>query len=240
MAEKIMVVEDDPAIQRSLSALLGQEGYDVVVTADGAEAVQLATAETPDLILLDVVLPGLNGLQVCQQIRARIYTPIIMLTAKSDELDKVLGLEMGADDYVTKPFAPRELLARVRAHLRRTNVYEQGDVEDGPIEVGAIKIDEPAREVTVQGKLVQLTPKEFDLLLCLAVNAGRVLERDTLLEKVWGESLYLDSRTLDVHIRRLRLKVEPEPSDPRFIVTVPGVGYKLSSAERQQQQKDDA
>jgi DNA-binding response OmpR family regulator len=238
MSEKIMVVEDDPAIQRSLKALLGAEGYEVVVTADGAEAVQMATTELPDLILLDVVLPGLNGLQVCQQIRARIYTPIIMLTAKSDELDKVLGLEMGADDYVTKPFSPRELLARVRAHLRRTNVYEHGDAEGGPIEVGAIAIDEAAREVTVDGKLVQLTPKEFDLLLVLAANAGRVLERDTLLEKVWGESLYLDSRTLDVHIRRLRLKVEPEPSDPRFIVTVPGVGYKLSSAERQQQQKD--
>jgi len=236
MAEKILVVEDDPAIQRSLAALLGAEGYDCVVTADGAEAVQLATAETPDLILLDVVLPGLNGLQVCQQIRARIYTPIIMLTAKSDELDKVLGLEMGADDYVTKPFAPRELLARVRAHLRRSSVYDQGTADGGPIQVGAITIDEAAREVTVDDKLVQLTPKEFELLLCLATNAGRVLERDTLLEKVWGESLYLDSRTLDVHIRRLRLKVEPEPSDPRFIVTVPGVGYKLASAERQQRE----
>ncbi len=235
MAEKIMVVEDDPAIQRSLAALLGAEGYQVVVTADGAEAVQMATAETPDLILLDLMLPGLNGLQVCQQIRARIYTPIIMLTAKSDELDKVLGLEMGADDYVTKPFAPRELLARCRAHLRRTSLYENRGAEQGPITVGAITIDEAAREVTVSGKLIQLTPKEFDLLLVLAVNAGRVLERDTLLERVWGESLYLDSRTLDVHIRRLRLKVEPEPSAPKFITTVPGVGYKLASAERQQE-----
>ena len=237
MAEKIMVVEDDPAIQRSLAALLGAEGYEVVVTADGAEAVQIATTETPDLILLDVVLPGLNGLQVCQQLRSRIYTPIIMLTAKSDELDKVLGLEMGADDYVTKPFSPRELIARVRAHLRRTSLYEGRTVEEGPLTVGAITIDEAAREVTVSGKLVQLTPKEFDLLLVLAANAGRVLERDTLLERVWGESLYLDSRTLDVHIRRLRLKVEPEPSNPQFIVTVPGVGYKLVSAERQQQPK---
>ncbi|NUP99556.1 MAG: response regulator transcription factor [Armatimonadetes bacterium] len=237
MADKIMVVEDDPAIQRSLSALLNAEGYEVVVTADGAEAVQLAVAESPQLILLDVMLPGLNGLQVCQQLRARIYTPIIMLTAKSDELDKVLGLEMGADDYVTKPFSPRELLARVRAHLRRTNLYEGRSAQDGPISVGAISIDEAAREVTVAGKMIQLTPKEFDLLVVLATNAGRVLERDTLLERVWGESLYLDSRTLDVHIRRLRLKVEPEPSNPQFIVTVPGVGYKLVSAERQQQMR---
>ncbi|MCC7494858.1 MAG: response regulator transcription factor [Fimbriimonadaceae bacterium] len=233
MADKIMVVEDDPAIQRSLAALLGAEGYEVVVTADGAEAVQLATAAAPQLILLDVVLPGLNGLQVCQQLRARIYTPIIMLTAKSDELDKVLGLEMGADDYVTKPFSPRELLARVRAHLRRSTLYEGKSAEDGPLTVGAITIDEAAREVTVAGKVVQLTPKEFDLLLVLAASAGRVLARDDLLERVWGESLYLDSRTLDVHIRRLRLKIEPEPSAPQFIVTVPGVGYKMTAADRQ-------
>lgn len=239
MAQKIMVIEDDPAIQRSLQALLINEGYEVLVTADGAEAVQLATSETPDLILLDIVLPGLNGLQVCQQLRTRIYTPIIMLTAKTDELDKVLGLEMGADDYITKPFSPRELLARVRAHLRRTTIYSAEGRHEGPIVVGAITVDEAAREVTVEGRLVQLTPKEFDLLLVLAANAGRVLERDTLLERVWGESLYLDSRTLDVHIRRLRLKVEREPSNPQLIVTVPGVGYKLVSAERQQQNRPD-
>ncbi len=232
---KIMVVEDDPAIQRSVAALLKAEGYDVVVTADGAEAVQLATSEMPDLILLDVILPGLNGLQVCQEIRQRIYTPIIMLTAKTDELDRVLGLEMGADDYVAKPFMPRELVARVRAHLRRTSLYEGRQVQNGPLQVGAIAIDEGAREVTIEGKLVQLTPKEFDLLLVLAGAAGRVVERDTLLERVWGESMYLDSRTLDVHIRRLRLKVEPDPGAPIYIMTVPGVGYKLTSAERQQQ-----
>lgn len=238
MAEKIMVVEDDPAIQRSLIALLHNEGYEVVATADGAEAVQLATTEAPDLILLDVVLPGLNGLQVCQQLRTKIYTPVVMLTAKCDELDKVLGLEMGADDYITKPFSPRELLARVRAHLRRTSLYSGGEEQEGPVTVGVITIDEGAREVTVDGKLVQLTPKEFELLFVLATNAGRVLERDTLLERVWGESLYLDSRTLDVHIRRLRLKVEREPSSPTLIITVPGVGYKLASAERQQQAQD--
>ncbi|MBI2300498.1 MAG: response regulator transcription factor, partial [Armatimonadetes bacterium] len=144
----------------------------------------------------------------------------------------------GADDYVPKPFSPRELLARVRAHLRRTSVYSGGEHREGPINVGAIIIDEGAREVTVEGRMVQLTPKEFDLLLVLAANAGRVLERDTLLERVWGESLYLDSRTLDVHIRRLRLKVEREPSNPRLILTVPGVGYKLVSAERQEQMRD--
>jgi DNA-binding response OmpR family regulator len=232
MGEKLMVVEDDPAIQRSLVALLSSEGYQVVATADGAEAVQLGSSEQPDLILLDVMLPGLNGLQVCQQLRARIYTPIIMLTAKADELDKVLGLEMGADDYVTKPFMPRELLARIRAHLRRTTVYERQDAAEGPLKVGPIVIDEAARDVTVNGALVRLTPKEFDLLLVLAANAGRVMERDALLERVWGESLYLDSRTLDVHVRRLRLKIEPEPSNPQYLVTVPGVGYKLVAGPR--------
>jgi DNA-binding response OmpR family regulator len=232
MGEKIMVVEDDPAIQRSLVALLSAEGYTVVATADGAEAVQLGSSELPDLILLDVMLPGLNGLQVCQQLRARIYTPIIMLTAKADELDKVLGLEMGADDYVTKPFMPRELLARIRAHLRRTTVYERRDAGEGPLKVGPIVIDEAARDVLVNDTPVRLTPKEFDLLLVLAANAGRVMERDALLERVWGESLYLDSRTLDVHIRRLRLKIEAEPSAPQYIVTVPGVGYKLVSGPR--------
>ncbi len=238
MADKILVVEDDPAIQRSLQALLGAEGYQVLCTADGAEAVQLAVAEEPDLILLDIVLPGLNGLQVCQQVRQSIYTPIIMLTAKSDELDKVLGLEMGADDYVTKPFAPRELLARVRAHLRRTRLYEGRDEDEGPIRVGSIVVDQAAREVLVDGNAVKLTPKEFELLYVLAANAGRAMERDTLLENVWGESLYLDSRTLDVHIRRLRLKVEQEPSNPQLIVTVPGVGYKLVSADRQQKLRE--
>ncbi|MBI5832284.1 MAG: response regulator transcription factor [Armatimonadetes bacterium] len=233
MAEKVLVVEDDPAIQRSLIALLSAEGYSVVATADGAEGVQLATTEHPDIILLDVMLPGLSGLQVCQQLRARIYTPIIMLTAKADELDKVLGLEMGADDYVTKPFMPRELLARIRAHLRRTNLYEHGDVAEGPIKVGPLTIDEAARDVVVSGRSIRLTPKEFDLLVVLAANAGRVMERDQLLEKVWGESLYLDSRTLDVHIRRLRLKVETEPSSPQHILTIPGVGYKLVAGPRE-------
>jgi len=232
MAEKIMVVEDDPAIRSSLIALLSAEGYQVTATADGAEAVQIASNEHPDLILLDIVLPGLNGLQVCQQLRSRIYTPIIMLTAKSDELDKVLGLEMGADDYVTKPFLPRELLARIRAHLRRTTLYERKDPDEGPLRVGPLMVDEAAREVTMDDQAVRLTPKEFDLLLILAAHAGRVLERDALLERVWGESLYLDSRTLDVHIRRLRLKIEPEPSNPRYILTVPGVGYKLVAGGR--------
>lgn len=233
MAQKILVVEDDPSIQRSLVALLTAEGYQVVTTADGAEAVHLGEVENPDLILLDVMLPGLNGLQVCQQLRQRIYTPVIMLTAKTDEVDKILGLEMGADDYVTKPFSPRELIARVRAHLRRTSLYEGEGPADGPIRVGAIWIDEGSRECTVNDEPVRLTPKEFDLMLMLASHAGRVLERDTLLERVWGESLYLDSRTLDVHIRRLRLKIEPDAGNPMFIVTVPGVGYKLVGGERQ-------
>ena len=233
MAEKVLVVEDDPAIQRSLIALLSAEGYSVVATADGAEGVQLATTEHPDIILLDVMLPGLSGLQVCQQLRARIYTPIIMLTAKADELDKVLGLEMGADDYVTKPFMPRELLARIRAHLRRTSLYEKQEVAEGPIKVGPLTIDEAARDVSVAGRSIRLTPKEFDLLVVLAANAGRVMERDKLLEQVWGESLYLDSRTLDVHIRRLRLKVETEPSSPQHILTIPGVGYKLVAGARE-------
>ncbi|HIE50410.1 MAG TPA: response regulator transcription factor [Armatimonadetes bacterium] len=227
MAAKILIVEDDPAVVRSLQALLTTEGYEVVATADGAEALHLVEVEKPDLILLDIILPGLNGLQVCQQLRTKVFTPVIMLTAKSDEVDKVLGLEMGADDYVTKPFSARELLARVRAHLRRVQVYEGEKAVRGPLKVGDIVIDEAAHEVTVKGRAVNLTPKEFDLLYVLAANAGRVIERDTLLERVWGESTYLDSRTLDVHIRRLRLKIEEDPSNPHYIITVPGVGYKL-------------
>ncbi|HAZ62460.1 MAG TPA: DNA-binding response regulator [Armatimonadetes bacterium] len=227
MAQLVLVVEDDISIQRSLEVLLQREGYQVLMTADGAEAVQLAQRHKPDIILLDVMLPGLDGLEVCRQVRQRMLTPIVMLTAKDDEIDKVLGLESGADDYVSKPFLPLELMARIRAHLRRANLYERAELETGPIRVGRVTIDGAAHEVFVGGEPVRLTPKEFDLLLVLASRAGRVIERDQLLEQVWGESLYLDSRTLDVHIRRLRLKIELEPSQPQQIMTIPGVGYKL-------------
>jgi len=232
MSAKIMIVEDDPAIQRSVRYFLESNGYTVVTVSTGEEALRIVTEEQPDLILLDIVLPGMSGLEVCQQIRKKIYIPIIMLTAKSEEIDKVLGLEMGADDYVTKPFGDRELLARIRAQLRRATVYDTPQETGRVIQVGPLRIDEAAREVTVNEQPVDLTPKEYDLLYVLAANAGRVLERETLLDKVWGESVYLDSRTLDVHVRRLRLKIEADPSQPNLLVTVPGVGYKMTAAPR--------
>lgn len=231
MSAKILMVEDDPAIQRSVRSFLESNGYTVVAVSDGEEALRVVADEHPDLILLDVVLPGMSGLEVCQQIRKKFYIPIVMLTAKSDEIDKVLGLEMGADDYVTKPFGDRELLARIRAQLRRATVYDTQTEAGRVIQVGPLRIDEAAREVRVNDQPINLTPKEYDLLYVLAANAGRVMERETLLDKVWGESLYLDSRTLDVHVRRLRLKIEADPSQPHILVTVPGVGYKMTAGQ---------
>lgn len=211
---------------RSLSTILTQEGYEVVVAMDGPQALEAARTERPDLILLDVMLPGMDGLEVCRQIRAWSTVPIIMLTAKTAEVDKVVGLEVGADDYVTKPFSPRELLARIKANLRRAQMQAQQAYQDH-LEVGDIVMDTGGRRVVVRGREVSLSPKEFDLLKVLMSHPGRVLGRDFLLNQVWGEDFFGDTRTLDVHIRWLREKIEEDPSKPRYIQTVHGVGYRF-------------
>jgi DNA-binding response OmpR family regulator len=223
---KILVVEDEETMVTALRALLAREGFEVATARDGVEGVDVARSARPDLVLLDLALPGLDGLEVCHRIRQFSTAPIIMLTARAGEGDKVTGLEVGADDYVTKPFSPRELMARVRAQLRRAQTYaqaSQGDV----LEVGEIRVDVPARRVRVRGRDVQLSPKEFDLLRVFAANPGRVLGRDYLLDLVWGEHYTGDVRTLDVHIRWLREKLERDPAVPEHIITVHGVGYRF-------------
>ncbi len=223
---KILVVDDEETMVRSLSTLLAQEGYDVAVAADGPQALEAARAERPDLILLDVMLPEMDGLEVCRQIRTWSVVPIIMLTAKTAEVDKVVGLEVGADDYVTKPFSPRELVARVKAHLRRSQMQAQYAQEER-LAAGDVEIDVGSRRVTVAGKDATLSPKEFDLLKVLVSHAGRVLGRDFLLNTIWGQDFFGDTRTLDVHIRWLREKIEDNPSKPVRIETVHGVGYRF-------------
>ncbi len=223
---KILVVDDEETMVRSLSALLAQEGYTVAVATDGPQALQAARTERPDLILLDVLLPGVDGIEVCRQIRTWSTVPIIMLTAKTAEVDKVVGLEVGADDYVTKPFSPRELVARVKAHLRRAQMQAR-EAERDQLRAGEVEMDIARHRVTVRGKEVALSPKEFNLLRVLMSHPGRVLGRDYLLNQVWGEDFFGDTRTLDVHIRWLREKIEPDPSNPTYIQTVHGIGYRF-------------
>ncbi len=223
---RVLVVDDEETMVRSLATLLAQEGFDVTAARDGPEALVAARAEHPDLILLDVMLPGLDGLEVCRQIRTWSAVPIIMLTAKTAEGDKVVGLEVGADDYVTKPFSARELVARVKANLRRAQMQTQ-QAQEERLQAGDVAMDTGTRRVTVGGKEVALSPKEFDLLRVLLGHEGRVLGRDFLLNRVWGEDFFGDTRTLDVHIRWLREKVEKDPGAPRHIQTVHGVGYRF-------------
>ncbi len=223
---KILVVDDEKTMVRALSALLQREGYDVAAALDGPSALEAARTERPDLVLLDVMLPGMDGLEVCRQIRAWSAVPIIMLTAKTAEGDKVAGLDVGADDYVTKPFSPQELLARIRANLRRTQLQARQAQQDR-LAIGEVVVDVGARRVTVRGQEVALAPKEFDLLRTLMSHPGRVLGRDFLLHRVWGEDFFGDMRTLDVHIRWLREKIEENPSRPTYIQTVHGVGYRF-------------
>jgi len=223
---KILVVDDEETMVRSLSALLTREGYAVAVATDGRQALEAARTERPDLILLDVMLPGADGIEVCRQIRTWSAVPIIMLTAKTAEVDKVVGLEVGADDYVTKPFSPRELVARVKANLRRAQMQAQEAALD-LLHSGEVVLDIGRHRVTVRGKEVALSPKEFDLLRVLMSHPGRVLGRDYLLNQVWGEDFFGDTRTLDVHIRWLREKIESDPSNPTYIQTVHGVGYRF-------------
>lgn len=227
MGAKILVVDDEKPIVDILCFNLQKEGYAVSAAYDGHEAIKKAFDEKPDLILLDVMLPGVDGFGVCKSIRSKMKTPIIMLTAKDDEVDKVLGLELGADDYVTKPFSMRELLARIKANLRRTIM--NGDMSEGQvITAGDLKINFLKYEVMKNGKVLDLTSREFELLKFLVVNKNQIFSRETLLEKVWGYEYYGDIRTVDVTIRRLREKIEDDPSNPKYIYTKRGVGYYFS------------
>ncbi len=219
----VLLVDDEEPLRASLSYTLKREGYDVSCAEDGPSAVRLVREASPDVILLDLMLPGLDGMEVCRRVRSFSDVPILMLTAKDQEIDKVLGLEIGADDYVTKPFSTRELLARTKALLRRTatRVPVQGTLPGGPL-----SMDLDRHEVSRNGELVELSPREFQLLKMLIAHAGRALSREDLISSVWGQEFMGDLKTLDVHIRWLREKVEADPSSPELIVTVRGIGYR--------------
>ena len=226
---KLLIVEDEPSLREALSYALESEGFAVVACDRGDRALEVFERERPDLVLLDVMLPGLSGVEVCKRIRLTHATPIIMLTARDAEIDTVVGLEVGADDYVTKPFSVRELVARVRAVLRRGGEWEQLAPETA-VEAGGVRVDADRHEVRVRGQVVELPPKEFALLELLVRNAGRVLTRDVLIDRIWGADYVGDTKTLDVHVKRLRGRVEEDPRSPALIVTVRGVGYKFAGA----------
>lgn len=225
---KILLVDDEEPIQRMLEFPLQKDGYEVVIAGDGEEAVERFDSQPFDLVVLDIMLPKKDGLEVCREIRAKSTVPIIMLTARADEVDKVIGLELGADDYMTKPFSLREFRSRVRAALRRAGMTPG---EDGAgqrtISVGRVEIDPGRRVVKVDGDEKVFTFMEFEILMALAAEPGRVLSREALLERVWGDSAYRDVRTVDVHIRHLREKIEQEPGKPEYILTVRNVGYRF-------------
>ncbi|GAB4071071.1 response regulator transcription factor [Angustibacter speluncae] len=222
---RILVVEDEESLSDPLSYLLEKEGFEVVVAADGHTAIDEFDRSGADLVLLDLMLPGLPGTEVCRALRARSSVPVIMLTAKDSEIDKVVGLEIGADDYVTKPYSSRELVARIRAVLRRKG--EPDELLPTTIEAGPVRMDVERHVVTVRGEQTSLPLKEFELLEMLLRNAGRVLTRGQLIDRVWGSDYVGDTKTLDVHVKRLRGKIEVDPKDPRHLVTVRGLGYKL-------------
>lgn len=230
MAKRILIIDDEPLILESVGYNLKQEGYEVITAADGVKGLELAKNEPVDLILLDLMLPGMDGLEVCRNIRQQLEVPIIMLTAKEGEIDRVVGLELGADDYVTKPFSMRELMARVKNVLKRLAAGDNpGKSPDHPktIRSGDLVIDLLGHDVTVRGTPLTLSGKEFDLLRILAIHPGQVLTREQLLNLVWGNDFYGDNRTVDVHIRWLREKIESDPANPEYILTVRGAGYKF-------------
>lgn len=232
MGAKILIVDDEPNIVDILKSNLEREGYATVTAGDGAAAIELGLASRPDLILLDCMLPKMDGFDVCRILRAQITTPIIMLTAKSEEIDKVLGLELGADDYITKPFSVREVLARVKAQLRRVTLVGSDSPESGKVlTFGQLEIDLDAYQVRLEGRVLDLTLREFELVRFLAQNAGQVFSRETLLEKVWGYEYYGDVRTVDVTVRRTREKLEPDQANYRFILTKRGVGYYFEKSQ---------
>jgi two-component system, OmpR family, response regulator RegX3 len=222
----VLVVEDEDSFVDALTVGLQREGFRVQVARDGAEALELFDLVEPDLVLLDLMLPRISGVDVCRQLRARSTVPIIMVTAKSSEIDTVVGLEVGADDYVSKPYRMRELVARMRAALRRAPREEPLPPSVDALQVGDVSLDPDRHEVVVRGQEITLPLKEFELLELLLANAGRVLPRETLIDRIWGADYVGDTKTLDVHVKRLRAKVEDDPSNPRRIVTIRGLGYK--------------
>jgi two-component system response regulator RegX3 len=226
---RILLVEDEESYRDPLSYQLIKDGYEVTTAATGPEALAAYDRGGADLVLLDLMLPGLSGTEVCRALRARGDVPVIMLTAKDGEIDKVVGLEIGADDYVTKPYSYRELVARVRAVLRRRTgtVEVDDDLDDGTLEVGRVRMDVDRHTVDVDGEQVPLPLKEFELLELLLRNAGRVLTRAQLIDRVWGSDYVGDTKTLDVHVKRVRAKIEPDPANPRLLLTIRGLGYKL-------------
>ena len=226
MPPKILVVDDDPAINEMLTIVLEAEGFVTESVTDGAAAVPTFRAVQPDLILLDLMLPGVNGIDICREVRKESSVPIVMLTAKTDTVDVVLGLESGADDYITKPFKPKELVARIRARLRRTD-----DEPQETLSIGDLTIDVPQHMVTRDGQEINLTPLEFDLLLEMARRPNQVHTREELLENVWGYHNASDTRLVNVHVQRLRSKIEHDPENPEIILTVRGVGYKTGKTE---------
>jgi DNA-binding response OmpR family regulator len=229
---RILLVDDEQAVQTLLTYPLRKEGYDVVEATDGQEALDRFAEQRFDLVVLDIMLPKLDGVEVCRRMRTRSQVPIIMLTAKGDEIDKVVGLEMGADDYITKPFSVREFRSRVKAALRRGNMAGRGPVGEEPIRAGDLEIDPERRTCQVRGEPVELTYVEFEILSALAGSPGRVFSREMLLEHVWGDSTYRDPRTVDVHIRHLREKLERDAKHPEYLFTVRGVGYRFRDADR--------
>lgn len=224
---RILIVEDEPSLSEPLAYLLTREGYETTVASDGLVALSEFDRVGADLVLLDLMLPGLPGTEVCRELRQRSAVPIIMLTAKDSEVDIVVGLELGADDYVTKPYSTRELLARIRAVMRRQT--DASDLDEAILSAGTVRMDVEKHQVTVDGNVVAMPLKEFELLELLLRNAGRVLTRGQLIDRVWGADYFGDTKTLDVHVKRIRSKIEPDPANPRLLVTVRGLGYRFEA-----------
>ena len=226
----VLVVEDEASFVEALTIGLTREGFRVEVAVDGHDAIERFDAIDPDVVLLDVMLPQISGIDVCRRLRQRSSVPILMVTAKGSEIDTVVGLEVGADDYITKPYRIRELVARIRAVMRRRTIMRAADVDSEAIEVGDVVLDPDEHTVVVAGEAIVMPLKEFELLHVLLANAGRVLPRETLIDRVWGSDYVGDTKTLDVHIKRLRSKIEPDPTHPTRIVTIRGLGYKFERA----------
>ncbi|HEX3197284.1 MAG TPA: response regulator transcription factor [Propionibacteriaceae bacterium] len=223
---RVLVVEDEESYRDALSYMLSKEGFEVIEAQDGATGIAEFDRHGADIVLLDLMMPGLSGTEVCRQLRLRGAVPVIMLTARDSEVDKVVGLELGADDYVTKPFSHRELVARIRAVLRRG---QDTELVPDVIEAAGVRMDVERHEVSVNGERITLALKEFELLEMLLRNAGRVMTRGQLIDRIWGADYVGDTKTLDVHIKRLRTKLEPDPASPRYLITVRGLGYKFES-----------
>lgn len=224
----ILVVEDEEPISEALQYSLKAEGFKIVVAATGEEGLSMARSHSPDLVILDVMLPKMSGIEVCKSLRKESDVPIIMLTARATETDKVVGIEVGADDYVTKPFSTKELVARIKAVMRRAKTLQK---QQGPVVIGDLVIDERRQELKVKGETVAVSRKEFALLAFLVANRGQVFTRDAILDRVWGKDAYVEPHTVDVHVRWLRTKIEEDASAPRYIVTVRGVGYRFEGGE---------